>query len=553
MSWKKEAVVYQIYPRSFKDANGDGIGDIKGIIEQVPYLVKLGINAVWLSPVYASPMDDNGYDISDYCAIHPEFGTLDDLKTLIGTLHQAGIKLIMDLVFNHTSDEHPWFIESRTSTDNPKRDYYLWKKGRRGGKKPPNNWTSFFTGKAWTYDETTNMWYLHLFGKKQPDLNWEHPAVRQALKDVVRFWIDLGVDGFRLDVINLIAKQDGLPNGRWRLALRGIEHYANQPKAHEYLREFNEELFGPHGILTVGETVFVTPEVALQYVAESRHELDMVFHFEHMAVDTINNKWFIKPFKMNNLKIVLDDWQQALKQEGWNALYLENHDQPRSISRFGDKTHPVRSAKLLATLVFLQRGTPYIYQGQEIGMTNAHFTSLEQYRDLETHNIYKLGRKVFKFSHKRMMKKITYMSRDNARTPMQWTSGEQAGFSRGEPWIEVNPNHVTINVDKQDKDPLSVLNFYRKLIALRQQNQVFIEGDYTLYEANHRRLYVYTRSLASDLALVVGNYSRKTTRFTLPKALKDLPLKLVLSNVEHEPDEPVDMLKPFEIRVYQRR
>jgi oligo-1,6-glucosidase len=506
---KKTLIVYQVYPRSFKDGNDDGIGDIDGIIEKVPYLHQLGINALWLSPVYMSPMDDNGYDISNYYDVHPEYGTLEKLQKLIKVLHENQIKLIMDLVINHTSDEHPWFIESKKSVDNPKRDYYIWREGKKNNKKAPNNWTSFFTGKAWTYDEATKMYYLHLFSKKQPDLNWENEQLREELKKMILFWIEQGVDGFRLDVINLISKVEGLPNGKPRIALTGLEHYANGPRVHEYIKDLNTSLFSKHHIVTVGETVFVKPEDALLYVDEQRNELDMLFHFEHMAVDTINNKWFIRRFRPKRLKKVLNRWQIAFKNQGWNALYLENHDQPRSVSRFGnDQKYHAQSAKMLATLTFLQRGTPYIYQGQEIGMTNANFESLEQYKDIETHNIYKIGREQLKFTHRRMMKKIKYMSRDNARTPMQWNRLENAGFSNHKPWIEVNQNYESINVEQQEKDATSILNYYKKLIKLRKNELTIIDGTYEPYLLSHRHFYVFSRTLENDMFLVIANYSK---------------------------------------------
>jgi oligo-1,6-glucosidase len=554
MTKKENLIVYQVYPRSFKDGNNDGIGDLQGLIEKIPYLKSLGINALWLSPVYESPMDDNGYDISNYYNIHPEYGTLLQMKELIQTLHNHEIKLIMDLVINHTSDEHPWFIESRSSLDNPKRDYYIWREGQKNNKKAPNNWTSFFTGKAWTYDETTKMYYLHLFSKKQPDLNWENEEVRAELKKMITFWIELGVDGFRLDVINLISKVKGLPNGKPRLALTGIEHYANGPKVHQYIQDLNQSLFKKHHITTVGETVFVTPEDALLYVDERRNELDMLFHFEHMSVDTINNKWFIRKFKPRRLKKVLNRWQMALNEFGWNALYLENHDQPRSVSRFGnDQKYHKESAKMLATLIFLQRGTPYIYQGQEIGMTNANFENLDQYRDIETFNIYKIGREVLKFTHHRMMKKIKYMSRDNARTPMQWDKSEFANFSTHKPWIEVNSNYEKINVNTQEKDTTSILNYYKKLIQLRKSEQVLIDGNYEPYLLKNRHFYVYTRNLENETCLVIGNYSHKKRTFKMPKKLENMSFKLILTNIEHSLEHQKYDFEPYEVRVYQKR
>ncbi len=547
--WKKRSIVYQIYPRSFKDASGDGIGDIAGIIEKIPYLVDLGVDAVWLSPVYASPMDDNGYDISNHCDIHPDYGTLSDLKALIDALHAADIRLIMDLVLNHTSDEHPWFQESRQGKDNPKRDYYIWRKGKKNGA-PPNNWTSFFTGPPWTYDEGRGEYYLHLFGRKQPDLNWENDTVIAEIEKIIRFWIDLGVDGFRLDVINLISKRSGLPDGRRRIGLRGREHYLNGPRVHEYLRRLHRNVFSPHGVMTVGETTFVTPQEALDYVGHDRGELDMVFHFEHMFVDNFL-KWFLLPFRPKKLKKVLNRWQETMAEKGWNALYFENHDQPRSVSRFGDdRRYRVRSAKMLSTVLYFQRGTPYIYQGQEIAMTNAGFTELSQYRDIETKNVYRLGRQKLKLTHRRMMKKIMKMSRDNARTPMQWSADAHAGFSSVEPWIGVQENHAEINVERQRKDKDSVYHHYKRIIELRKRYDVIVEGDYRPFYQGHRRLFVYTRNHGEQTLLVVANFCGRATRFVLPAVLRDKTFKQILSNVKDDVDVRRWTLAPYEARVF---
>ena len=556
--WYKEAVVYQIYPRSFQDSNQDGIGDIQGIIQRLDYLVKLGINVVWLSPVYKSPNDDNGYDISDYTDILSEFGTLEDWKQMLGEMHKRGIKLVMDLVANHTSDEHPWFVESKSSLDNPKRDYYIWRKGKNNGRKPPNNWTSFFTGKAWEYDPHTNEYYLHLFSKKQPDLNWENPKVRNEIKEILRYWLDLGVDGFRCDVINIFSKKEGLPNGKWKIALTGSEHYLNEPKIHEYLRELKRDVLSKYDCFTVGETVFVTTMEALEYVGEKREELDMVFHFEHMAVDTINNKWFITKFKPKKLVKVLSKWQEDLNGrkhpefgEGWNALYFENHDQPRSVSRFGcDGVYWQTSAKMLATALYFQKGTPYIYQGQEIGMTNAHFVRLEQYKDIETHNIYKIGRSMLHFTHKRMMKKIKYMSRDNARTPMQWTNEKYAGFSKTSPWIEVNPNKNVINASLQQTDPDSILSYYKQIIALRKKHRVLIHGEYREWRQPSPNLYIYERKEDAECIVVMTNFSRKSILPRIPNVLARENFEYLMGNYGMQPLSPHQQMRPYEARVY---
>ncbi len=547
-TWYKEGVVYQIYPRSFKDSNHDGIGDIRGIIEKIDYLKDLGIDIVWLSPVYQSPNDDNGYDISDYKDIMDEFGTLDDWKEMIDALHERGIKLVMDLVVNHTSDEHPWFLESKKSKDNPYRDYYFWRKGK--GKKKPNNWTSFFTGSAWEYDEQTNEFYMHLFSKKQPDLNWDNPKVRQEVKDIIQYWLDLGVDGFRCDVINIISKKEGLPDGKWRLGLVGSEHYMNGPNVHDYLKEINRDVLSKYDCFTVGETVFVSTKEALKYVDENNHELSMIFHFDHMSVDNIF-KWFIRPFKLRKLKKILSKWQNDINGKGWNSLYLENHDQPRIVSRWGDdKEYRIESAKSLATMIYFQQGTPYIYQGQEIGMTNAYFKDLSQYKDVETYNIYKLGREKLHLSHKRMMKKLQYMSRDNARTPMQWSDDVFAGFSTVEPWIEVNSNYKDINVlnSKEKKD--SIYQYYKKIISLRKQYDIIVYGDYKEHDKKNKYLYIYERNLNNEKLLVITSFTKKKVLFKIPEGINVEKVKLLLSNYEVNESLTDFYTRPYEARVY---
>ncbi len=547
-TWYKEGVVYQIYPRSFKDSNNDGIGDIRGIIEKLDYLKDLGVDIVWLSPVYKSPNDDNGYDISDYKDIMDDFGTLDDWKEMIKGLHERGIKLIMDLVVNHTSDEHYWFQESKKSVHNPYRNYYIWRKGR--GKKKPNNWSSFFTGSAWEYDKTTDEYYLHLFGKKQPDLNWDNPKVREEIKGIIRYWLDLGVDGFRCDVINVISKNARFPNGRPRLGLIGSEYYINGVHVHEYLHEIYEDVLSHYDCFTVGETVFVSPKEALKYVDENNGELSMLFHFEHMGVDNIY-KWFIRPFKLKRLKKILSKWQYAINGKGWNTLYLENHDQPRIVSRWGDdKKYRVESAKMLATMMYFAQGTPFIYQGQEIGMTNPYFTDLSQYRDVETLNIYKLGRNKLHLSHKRMMKKFQYMSRDNARTPMQWNEEEHAGFSKSEPWIEVNKNYQEINVEKAISDENSIYHYYKKIISLRKQHEIIIYGDYKEHYKRHKDLYVYERNLNNEKLLVIASFTEKPVMFILPEKIKYDKVTLLLSNYEADDDIDAFYTRPYEARVY---
>ncbi len=549
--WKKNTIIYQIYPKSYFDSNHDGSGDLEGIIQKIPYLKSLGITMVWLSPIYLSPMADNGYDISDYRAIHPMFGNLEIFKRLVKTLHENEIKIMMDLVLNHSSDEHPWFKESLNKPSSSEEDFYIWRKGQKNNRKPPNNWTSFFTGKAWTYKQERDAYYLHLFGHKQPDLNWENERVRKELYKIVEFWIDIGVDGFRMDVINLISKRKGLPKGKFSIALTGKEHYMNGPKVHQYLKEFHQQVLAEKALITVGETVFVSPEEALKYCHKDADELDMVFHFDHMNVDSFNNKWFIRPFKPKKLKKVLYRWQEELYPDGWNALYFENHDQPRSVSRFGNtKDYYERSAKMLATVLYLQRGTPYIYQGQEIGMQNVSFTDLAQYRDIETLNVYDIGRNKLHFTHRRMMKKIRYMSRDNARTPMQWNAQANAGFSSTEPWIEVNPNYPNINVEIQESDPHSILNYYRQLIALRKQYNVIIEGDFKPYYVNHKALYFYTRSDEQCTVIVIANHGEKELAFDVPNEFSTEHTTPILSNMEKKPLQRTMKLAPYEAQVY---
>ena len=532
-TWYKEGVVYQIYPRSFSDSNNDGIGDIKGIISKIPYLKELGVDIVWLSPVYKSPMEDNGYDISDYQDIAKEFGTLDDIKDLINKFHEANIKLVMDLVINHTSNQHPWFIKSENK-EGKYTDYYHWEKKKR-------NWTSFFGGKAWEYSEKRGEYYLHLFAKGQPDLNWDNPLVREDIKSMIKFWLDLGVDGFRCDVINIIAKNNNHPNGKFRLILRGSEHYFNHPNLHIYLRELNEEVFSKYDCFTVGETVFVTPKTASDLVNPKRKELNMLFQFEHMGADNYFVKWFIKRFKPFNLKKPLSKWQRELN--GWNTLYLENHDQGRSLSRFGDLNYHYESSTMLATMIYFQQGTPFIYQGQEIGMTNADYKDLSEYKDIETHNIYKLGRKLG-MSHRRMMNKIKLMSRDNARTPMQWNDGQNAGFSNGNPWLKVNSNYKEINVEKELKDKKSVLNFYKQIISLRKKYEVIVYGDYTDIEYKNKVLYAYKRKLNNQEIYVLCNFSNKEYQI---KDYDFLNFEIILKNYEETSKQ---ILKPYEARVY---
>lgn len=553
--WWKEAVVYQIYPRSFKDSNGDGIGDLRGIISKLDYLKELGVDVVWLSPVYKSPNDDNGYDISDYRAIMDEFGTMDDWEEMVEEMHKRGIKLVMDLVVNHTSDEHPWFIESRQSKDNPYRDYYIWRPGKNG--REPNNWESHFSGSAWEYDETTGEYYLHLFSKKQPDLNWENPRVRQEVYEMMKFWLDKGVDGFRMDVINMISKVPGLPDGdvqRGKKYAWGGRYFMNGPRVHEFLQEMHQEVLSKYDVMTVGETPGVTPAEGILYTAPERKELNMVFQFEHVDLDSgAGGKWDIRPWTLADLKKTMTKWQKELEGRGWNSLYLNNHDQPRAVSRFGDDgTYRVESAKMLATFLHMMQGTPYIYQGEELGMTNVRFSSIDDYRDIETLNMYK-ERMENGEDPQAILEKIYYKGRDNARTPMQWDDSEHAGFTTGTPWIQVNPNYKEINAKAAMEDPNSVFHYYKKLIQLRKAHDVIVYGTYELILEDDPLIYAYTRTLGKETLVVMTNFSSETAIFRLPNEITYSTKQLLISNYDVDEQEELYeiRLRPWEARVYK--
>lgn len=557
--WWKESVVYQIYPRSFCDSNGDGIGDLRGIIQKLDYLKELGINVVWLSPVYKSPNDDNGYDISDYQAIMAEFGTLADWEEMLAEMHRRDIKLVMDLVVNHTSDEHPWFIEARKAKDNPYRDYYIWRPGHSGGE--PNNWVSFFSGSAWQYDEPSGEYYLHLFSKKQPDLNWESPQVRAEVFAMMTWWLDKGIDGFRMDVINMISKTPGLPDAPAVTPNRyqfGGQYFIHGPRLLEFLGEMKEQMLSKYDILTVGETALATTAQALELTHAETGPLSMVFQFEHMDLDIDRDsalgKWAIKPLNLPDLKRVMTRWQKDLAGGGWNSLYLCNHDQPRSVSRFGDDgPYRVESAKLLATFLHMLQGTPYIYQGEEIGMTNVKFSSIDDYRDIETLNMYRdfVGQRGL--DPDKVMGMIHIQSRDNARTPMQWDNSPQAGFTGGAPWIKVNPNYPQINVKQALADPNSIFYYYQQLIRLRRENPVIVYGTYELLLESHPEIYAFTRTLADDRLLVVLNFSRNSPIFELPASATFTGSDLLLSNYPINPAEDIHhlTLRPFEAHVYR--
>jgi len=527
--WWQDSVVYQIYPRSFMDSNGDGVGDIPGIISRLDYLNELGIGVIWLSPVYDSPNEDNGYDISDYRKINPEYGTMEDMDLLINEAGKRNIRIIMDLVINHTSAQHEWFQKSREK-DSPYRDYYFWKPGKDGG--PPNNWTSFFAEDAWEYDERSGEYYLHLFAKGQPDLNYHNPKVLEEIKDIMRFWLDKGIAGFRCDVINIIWKSS-LEDGRKRIALTGLEHYHSQNGNHEILKELRRDVLSGYDCFTVGETVFVTPETADDLCNEDRKELDMVFSFEHMETDQWFVKWFPRKFTPKRLFKTITKWQNQLD---WNANYFENHDQPRSVSRFGDtESFHEKSAKLLATLLLTLRGTPYIYQGQEIGMTNYPFEGLDEIKDIESHNLMKLAKKLHIPSWYR--KKMLYRGcRDHARTPMQWNESDGAGFTTGIPWLVINNNHKEINALKQRDDSDSILGHYKKLVSLRKSLETLRKGSFETVSIT-KDIFVYRRCHEDESILIGLNMSK---RFHTIEARG----KLIISN--YECMEFTGTLRPYE-------
>ncbi|RFA32476.1 glucohydrolase [Virgibacillus dokdonensis] len=549
--WWKEATAYQVYPRSFMDSNGDGIGDIPGVIQRLDYLKDLGIDVIWLSPVYQSPNDDNGYDISDYQAIMAEFGTMEDFDLLLAEVHQRGMKLIMDLVINHTSDEHPWFIESRSSTDNPYRDYYIWHEGKNG--KEPNNWASIFGGSVWEYDEQTKAYYLHVFSKKQPDLNWENPTVRKSLYDMVNWWLDKGIDGFRVDAISHIKKAPGfpdLPNPDNKKYVPSFACHMNQPGIHNFLEELKKETFSNYDIMTVGEANGVTIDDAHLWVGEEQGKFNMVFQFEHLD---LWGKSVTGGLDVHALKQTLTKWQKGLEGNGWNALFLENHDQPRSVSTWGDDgVYWQESAKCLATLYFLMQGTPFIYQGQEIGMTNVQFDSIDDYNDVSIKNMYAEELENGK-SHEEIMEIIWKNGRDNSRTPMQWNNQANAGFTTGTPWLKVNSNYEQINVEQQQTDVNSIYHYYRKMIQIRKENDVFIYGRYDLILEDHDQVYAYTRTLDNQQMLVLTNLFAEKTTFKLPKTITSKEGKLLLANYKADASKSLEQitLKPYEARVYE--
>jgi oligo-1,6-glucosidase len=557
-AWWKECVVYQIYPRSFYDSNGDGIGDLRGILQKLDYLKELGIDVVWLCPVYKSPNDDNGYDVSDYQDIMDEFGTLADWDELLAEMHKRGIKLVMDLVVNHTSDEHPWFQESRKSKDNPYRDFYIWRPAKNGGE--PNNWRSFFSGSAWQYDVGTGEYYLHLFTKKQPDLNWENPNVRDEVFKMMDWWLQKGIDGFRMDVINMISKVPGLPDAPVVTADRyqfGGKYFMNGPRLMEFLTEMKQKVLSRYDILTVGETPFVTTQDAIKIVNEKTGALTMLFQFEHVDLDAetgADSGGTIKKMKLLDLKEVMTRWQKDLENRAWNSIFLSNHDQPRSVSRLGDDAQfRVESAKLLGTFIHMLQGTPYVYQGDEIDMTNVAFESIEEYRDVATRNMYKEAVEEKGVDPQVALKVVHAKSRDNARTPMQWDDSEQAGFTTGTPWIKVNPNYKEINVAEALADSNSVFHYYKKLIQLRRENPVIVYGTYDLILDAHEEIYAFTRTLEEERLLVILNFSGNNPEFQLPEIITFASTELLISNYEVTANEDIHQipLRPYEARVYR--
>lgn len=548
--WWKEAVAYQVYPRSFYDSNNDGVGDLRGIIEKLDYIKELGIDIIWVSPFYKSPNDDNGYDISDYQDIMKEFGNMKDFDELLEAVHKKGMKLIIDLVINHTSDEHPWFIESKSSKDNPKRDWYIWRDGKED--KEPNNWESIFGGSAWVKDEKTNQYYLHLFTKKQPDLNWKNKDMRSAIYEMMNWWLDKGIDGFRVDAISHINKEEGLldmPNPNNLKYVSSFDKHMNVEGIHEYLKDIKDNTYGKYDVMTVGEANGVTPEDAHLWVSEEEGKFNMVFQFEHL--DLWNNN-MDKSLDLVKFKKVLSKWQNNLHNIGWNALFIENHDIPRIVSMLGnDEKYWYESSTCLGLMYFMQEGTPFIYQGQEIGMTNVEFENIEDYDDVKTKNNYYLGLESGE-SHENLIKRAWRLSRDNSRTPMQWDDSNFGGFSKSKPWININPNYKTINVKNQIHDEYSILNFYKTMIKIRKSNEALIYGEYKLILEDDKNIYAYKRVLGSDEFIIITNMSNEKVMYNY----KDIKLNyenLVIANLKvknHETTNSIE-LKPWECRMYK--
>lgn len=549
--WYKEMAVYQIWCRSFCDGNGDGIGDLWGVLSKLDYIASLNVDGIWFSPLYPSPNADYGYDISDYKNIHPDFGNLEVFKQVLDGAHERGMRVFMDLVVNHSSDEHEWFKESRRSKNNPYRDYYYWRPGK-GKKRPPNNWDSLFEGRAWEYDKATDEWYMHIFSKKQPDLNMSNPKVREEVKDIMRFWLDMGVDGFREDVITYIAKADGLPSAKVKLpAATGMQYYTNLPKVNDYLAEFKRDVLDFYDCFTVGEGPRMEPEVALSYVREGKDKvLDMMINFAHMEADCFITDFLQRPFDLVKLKKAFTKWQTKMYGKGWNALYMENHDHPRIISRYGSEKYRVESGKSIAASYLFQRGTPFVYQGQEIGMINTPLPSLDDYKDIMVKNNARIARSLG-LSKETVLKLAQKASRDNARTCMQWSGAPNAGFTSGKPWFVVNSNYKDINVESQLDDPGSILNFYRDALQFRRDNPVVIYGDYVEHMPKSKELYVYERNLAGKKLLVICSYSEKCVRFDAPEGITLDETKQVFGNYDNNfVISNGFTTRPYEMRVY---
>ncbi len=557
--WWKRAVVYQIYPRSFADGDGDGIGDLAGIASRLDYLAELGVDVLWLSPIYPSPQDDAGYDISDYRDIDPTFGSLAEFDALLTEVHERGMKLVMDLVVNHTSDEHPWFVESRSSRRSPKRDWYWWRPPRPGMAPgdpgaEPTNWRSFFSGPVWELDDLSGEYYLHLFSRKQPDLNWENPEVRRAIYEMMRWWLERGVDGFRMDVVNMLSKDPSLPDGIVQAGSAlgdGAPYYIDGPRIHEFLHEMHREAFGGRAgeLLKVGETPGVTVEQARLYTDPARREVDMVFQFEHVQLDQGAVKWDVRPLRLTDLKASFGRWQAGLADVGWNSLYWNNHDQPRVVSRFGDDgRYRVRAAKMLATVLHLHRGTPYVYQGEELGMTNFPFAGIDDFRDIESRNHYADAVAAGE-APERVLESLRAMSRDNARTPMQWDDSAHAGFTSGIPWLAVNPNHAEINAAAAVADPGSVFHHYRRLIALRHTEPIVTHGEFQMLLRDDERVYAFLRRLHDVEWLVLGNFSGDRVTPGVPDADAWAASELIVEGCG--PAQGLT-LEPWEGRVYAR-
>ena len=552
--WWKESVVYQIYPKSFKDSNGDGVGDIRGIIQKLDYLKELGVNVLWISPMLESPQDDNGYDISDYRRIYKEYGNMEDYEELLSEAHKRDIRILMDLVVNHTSDEHNWFVESRKSKDNPYRDYYIWKDPVNG--KEPNNWGGAFGGSAWEYDPQTQMYYLHLFSKKQPDLNWENEKVRQEVYDMMTFWCEKGIDGFRMDVISMISKDQTFPDGEMNNSLYGDfgPYCVHGPRVHEFLQEMNREVLSRYDIMTVGETSGVTIEEAQKYAGEAGKELNMVFQFEHVDNGSGDyGKWTTEKYDFKEFKRIMIKWQEELQGKAWNSLFLGNHDQPRSVSRFGNDNPAYRetSAKMLATCLHMMQGTPYVYQGEELGMTNVYFDKLEDYRDIESINFFTELTEAGLMTPEYMMKCLMLRSRDNARTPMQWDDSEQAGFTDGESWIKVNPNYKEINAAQQLEDPNSIFYYYQKLIRLRKEKDIIVYGEFEPIYRDDEQIFAYIRRQKQEKLLTVCNFSDKNAGMEIPEEFKGA--ECLITNLDRTVFEGRIVLKPYEAFVLYKK